>query len=147
MWVRKTIQKGRRKTKFKSIIQICIWQLFFFPKGKFLPFFMQKILIKQIGKYYKKITKIPRGTGLVYQLKKGGKTTSFEIVTEKCQNRFWRGRLPKVIYTKYSKHWPYTGMLNHGLNHGFSLSFFKLISCPIHWIVCVLAYLDFIFEF
>ena len=63
----------------------------------------------------------------------------------------------KVIYTKYSKHWPYTvahtldcvcsKMLIHGLNHGFFLSLFKLISCPIHWIVCVLAYLNFIFQF
>ena len=26
-------------------------------------------------------------------------------------------------------------MLNHGLNHWFFLSLFKLISCPIHWIV------------
>ena len=38
-------------------------------------------------------------------------------------------------------------MLNHGLNHGFFLSLFKLIPCPIHWIVCVLAYLNFIFKF
>ena len=38
-------------------------------------------------------------------------------------------------------------MLNHGLNHGFFLSLFKLIPCPINWIVCVLAYLNFIFEF
>ena len=51
----------------------------------------------------------------------------------------------KVIYPKYSKHWPYTvahtidcvcsKMLNHGLNHGFFLSLFKLIPCPIYWIV------------
>ena len=34
-------------------------------------------------------------------------------------------------------------MLNHGLNHGFFLSLFKLISCPRHWIVYVLAYLNF----
>ena len=63
----------------------------------------------------------------------------------------------KVIYTKYSKHWPYTvahtidcvcsKMLNHGLNHGLFLSLFKLIPCPIHWIVYVLAYLNFTFEF
>ena len=43
----------------------------------------------------------------------------------------------KVIYPKYSKHWPYTvahtidfvcsKSLNHGLNHGLFLSFFKLI--------------------
>ena len=38
-------------------------------------------------------------------------------------------------------------MLNHGLNHGFFLSLFKLISCPIYWIACALAYLNFIFEF
>ena len=31
--------------------------------------------------------------------------------------------------------------------NGFFISLFKLISCPIHWIVCVLAYLNFIFEF
>ena len=64
--------------------------------------------------------------------------------------------LAKVIYTKYSKHWPYTvahnwmcvhKMLNHGLNHGFFLSLFKLKPCPMHWIVSVLAYLNFIFEF
>ena len=63
----------------------------------------------------------------------------------------------KVMYPKYSKHWPYTvahtidcvycKMLNHGLNHGLFLSLFKLIPCPIHWIVYVLAYLNFIFEF
>ena len=63
----------------------------------------------------------------------------------------------QVIYPKYSKHWSYTvastidcgchKMLNHGLNHGFFLSLFKLIPCPIHWIVYVLAYLNFIFEF
>ena len=64
----------------------------------------------------------------------------------------------KVIYPlKYFKHWPYTvahtidcvcsKMLNHGLNHGLFLSLFKLIPCPIHWIVYVLAYLNFIFEF
>ena len=64
----------------------------------------------------------------------------------------------KVIHTKYSKHWPYTTvahtidcvcskMVNHGLNYGLFLSLFKLIPCPIHWIVYVLANLDFIFEF
>ena len=45
--------------------------------------------------------------------------------------------LPKVIYPKYSKHWPYTmahtidcvcsKILNHGLNHGIFLSLFLLI--------------------
>ena len=63
----------------------------------------------------------------------------------------------KVIYPKYSKHWPYTvahtmdcvcsKILNRGLNHGLFLSLFKLIPCHIHWIVFVLAYLNFIFEF
>ena len=61
----------------------------------------------------------------------------------------------KVIYPKYSKHWPYavasiidcgcSKMLNHGLNHGFFLSLFKLIPCLINWIVCVFPYLNFIF--
>ena len=61
--------------------------------------------------------------------------------------------LPKT----YSKHWPYTvaytsdcvisNMLNHGLNQGLLLSFFKLTPCTIHWIVYVLANLNFIFEF
>ena len=66
----------------------------------------------------------------------------------------------KVIYSKYSKHWPYTvahtidcvcrKMLNHGLKFKscfFFHSLFTLIPCPIHWIVYVLAYLNFIFEF
>ena len=63
----------------------------------------------------------------------------------------------KVIHTKHFKHWPYTvahtfecvcsKILNNGLNHGFFLLLFKLISCPINWIACVLAYLNFIFEF
>ena len=63
----------------------------------------------------------------------------------------------KVIYPKYSEHWPFivahtidcvcSKMLNQGLNHGLFLSLFKLIPCPIHWIVYVLAYLNFIFEF
>ena len=57
---------------------------------------------------------------------------------------FWKFEVVcKVIYPKYSKHWPYTmaytidcvcsKILNHGLFH----SLFKLIPCPIHWIVCV----------
>ena len=37
-------------------------------------------------------------------------------------------------------------MLNHGLNHGLFLSLFKLIPCPIHWIVYVIAYSNFMFE-
>ena len=48
----------------------------------------------------------------------------------------------KVIYPKYSKHWPYilaytmdcdwSKMLNHGLNHGLFLSFFNFF-VKIHW--------------
>ena len=63
----------------------------------------------------------------------------------------------KVIHPKYSKHWPYTvahtidcvcsKILNHDLNHGLFISFFKLISCHIHWIVYVLVYINFIVEF
>ena len=63
----------------------------------------------------------------------------------------------KVIYPKYSKHWHYnvahtidcvcSKMLNHGLNPGLFLSLFKLIPCHIDWIVYLLAYLNFIFEF
>ena len=63
----------------------------------------------------------------------------------------------EVIYPKYSKHWPFTvahtidcvcsKMLNHGINHGIFFSLFKLILCPIHWIVCVLPYSNFKFEF
>ena len=63
----------------------------------------------------------------------------------------------KVIYPKYSKHYPYTvahtincecnEMLNHGLNHGLFFSLFKLLPCHIHWIVYVLSYLNFMFEF
>ena len=57
----------------------------------------------------------------------------------------------KVICTKYSKHWPYTVAIDcvcsKILNHGLFLSLFKLIPCHIHWIVFVLAYLNFIFEF
>ena len=61
--------------------------------------------------------------------------------------------MAKVIYPKYSKHWSYTvahtincvcsKMLNHSLNHGLFLSLFKLIRCPMHWIVHLLAYLNF----
>jgi hypothetical protein len=57
--------------------------------------------------------------------------------------------LHKVIYTKYSKHWPYTvahtikfclqKMLNHGFNHGLFISLFKLITRPMHWIVSMLS--------
>ena len=36
-------------------------------------------------------------------------------------------------------------MLNHGWNHGLFISLFKLIPCPMHWIIYVLAYLNFIF--
>ena len=35
----------------------------------------------------------------------------------------------------------------NGLNHGLFLSLFKVTPSPIHWIVYVLAYLNFIFEF
>ena len=57
----------------------------------------------------------------------------------------------KVIYPKYSKHWHYTMaystdcVCSKMLNHGLVLSLFKLI--PIHWIVYVLVYLNFTFEF
>ena len=37
-------------------------------------------------------------------------------------------------------------MLTHGLNHGLILSLFKLLPCHIHWILYVLACLNFIFE-
>ena len=63
----------------------------------------------------------------------------------------------KVIYTKYSKHWPYTvahtidyvcnEMNNPWFNPWFNILLFKPIPCPIHWIVCVLAYLCFILNF
>ena len=62
----------------------------------------------------------------------------------------------KVIHTKCSKHRPSTvahtfecmcSKINHGLNHGLFILLLKLINCPIHWIVCVLAYFNFIFEF
>ena len=47
----------------------------------------------------------------------------------------------KCIYQVVSKHWMCVHkMLNRGLNQGVFLSLFKLISCPIYWIVCVLAY-------
>ena len=54
--------------------------------------------------------------------------------------RIFRVRI-KVIYTKYSKHCPYTvahtfecvcSKINHGLNHGLFISLLKLILCPIH---------------
>ena len=35
----------------------------------------------------------------------------------------------------------------HGLYHGLFISLFKLIPCPIHWIVYVLANSNFLFEF
>ena len=64
------------------------------------------------------------------------------------------GTTPEIQHRKWG---PYTvahtidcvcnKMLNHGLKHGSFLSLFKLIPCPIHWIVCVLACLNFIFEF
>jgi hypothetical protein len=59
----------------------------------------------------------------------------------------------KVIHTKYSKHWPYTVahtidcVCSEMLNHGLHISLFKLKPCHIHWIVYVIAYSDFIFEF
>ena len=65
-----------------------------------------------------------------------------------CEKQFpsYQGTT-KVIYSKYSKHWPYTvaytidcvcsKMLNHGLNHGLFLSLLKLIPCHIHSIVYV----------
>ena len=51
--------------------------------------------------------------------------------------------LVKVVYSMYCNHWP----LNHGLNHVSFLSLFKLMLCPIHWIMCVLAYSNFVFQF
>ena len=72
------------------------------------------------------------------------------------KQRDWLGGV-KVINPKYSKHWPYavahtidcvcSKMLNHVLNHELFLSLFKLIPCHKHWIACVLAYINFIFDF
>ena len=59
----------------------------------------------------------------------------------------------KVIYPKYSKHWPYTvaSTIDCGcskmLFHGLFLSLFKLIPCPIHWIVYVLWLCPSLFKF
>ena len=73
------------------------------------------------------------------------KKLSYIFVGSKKSNIFHTSS--KVIYPKYSKHWLYTvahtidcvcsKMLNHGLNHGLLLSLFKLIPCPI---VYMLAY-------
>ena len=58
----------------------------------------------------------------------------------------WINDEAKVIYTKYSKHCPYTvahtiecvcSNINHGLNHGLFISLLKLIFCLIHWIAYV----------
>ena len=58
-----------------------------------------------------------------------------------CHRRYRAKLLSKVIYPKYTKHWPYTvancdcvcnKMFNQGLNHGLFLSLFKFISCAIH---------------
>ena len=80
---------------------------------------------------------------------------NFRIEQDSELAKFWPRA--KVIYTKYSKHWLYTvantidcvcsKMLNHGLNHGLFISLFKLVPCPIHWIVYVLTFLNFIYEF
>ena len=53
----------------------------------------------------------------------------------------WGHNLPtgKVIHPKYSKDWTYTVahstdcVYSKMLNHGWFLSFFKFILCPIHW--------------
>ena len=84
-------------------------------------------------------------------------TVNFELTKEEIMNIMNGSKWCKVIYPKYSKHWPYTvastidcgcsKMLNHGLNHGFFLSLFKLIPCHIHWILYELANSNFIFEF
>ena len=91
-----------------------------------------------------------------WQIKAGHNTLSIKIFNNLVFLFFFL-LLDKIIYPKYSKHWPYTvahtidfmcsKMLDHGWNHGFFLSLFKLISFPIHWIVYVLSYLNFIFEF
>ena len=77
---------------------------------------------------------------------------SVSIVFLQFLARFFGCSQGKVIYPKYFKHWPYTvahtihcvGRSNHGLIHGLFLSLFKLIPCPIRYIVYELAY--FIFE-
>ena len=53
--------------------------------------------------------------------------------------------LDKVIYPKYSKHWSYN--VKSWFKSWVIFLLFKLIPCPIHWIVYVLVYLNFIFEF
>ena len=51
--------------------------------------------------------------------------------------------ISKVMYHKYSKHWPYTVaytidcVCSKMLNHGFFHSHFKLTPCPINWIACI----------
>ena len=67
--------------------------IFFFRKGKFPLVIYAKNINQTNRQILQKITKIPRGS-LSTKIK--GKT-SFEIVTEKCQNRFWRGRLPRFL--------------------------------------------------
>ena len=57
-------------------------------------------------------------------------------------NKVLTGAYCKVIYAKYSKHWPYTvahtidclcsKILNHGLNHCLFLSLFNFSWMEIH---------------
>ena len=88
-----------------------------------------------------------------WQIKAGHNTLSIKIFNNLVFLFFFL-LLDKIIYPKYSKHWPYTVahtidcMCSKMLNHGLLLSLFKLISCHIHELYTyVLAYLNIIFEF
>ena len=140
-----------------SKIGTCLFvsmDLGFLKKKLFSAFFYKKIHFLHINKKFLSplcYSNISRATFLLFWLFLISKV--LEVYFDLCLF----SHVTKVIYPKHSKHWPYTvahtidcvcsKMLNHGLNHGLFLSLFKRIPCPTHWIVYVLAYFFFIFEF
>ena len=125
------------------------WQLYYWVFS-FLNIFLSLYAIKLPG-LNKMMLKIPRGLkslGCSYSLRYYSKM--LKIYTKKTFFPFSNvipSTLNIALYCGTHIWLCVQKMLNHGLNHGFFISLFKLISFPIHWIVCVLACLDFIFVF
>jgi len=116
--------------------------------------FTKNILIFRIRSHWKSSTgfQLHEQTGHLWQYWK----KLWGPIMSKFWGRFFHVFRPSYLYQVLQTLTLYCGthnwlcvqkMLNHGLNHGFFLLLYKLISCPIHWIACVLAYLYFIFEF
>ena len=122
-----------------------------FPPNQLCPGLFYRNLQQDGSRYEIPTVILPHSASIstMYSLFKSSKGLLLQNFCQTClvllMNSGVKVTCPQVIYPKHSKHWSHTvahtidcvcsKMLKHGLNLGSFISLFKLIPCPIHWIV------------